>query len=488
MHPFSVVETFTEGQYFDVVILDASDTLGGELCAMQRQFREQHRKIIHCLLSEPRARPEKNLVFLLKATHRGDKHTLFFMRDGIFVPISVSGILSAANILTQAPGIGRPRPARPATPYSFATIAGDVDVDASFKPDIDQRSPCDVMTVYNVPSFVFKLSFSLNVPGLGSISADVAYGGMICAFVDAASVGLTLTNEQRPKLAKMGDRIRRAIRARYTPVHPLDAMISGISTVVFTQGIVARSQWLETLSAAFVVPGRLETRPSGTVTSAWLAVLHARRSIGDESLMSRSLAGPAYYGRIIGETAVGVYQAVLPMIKGRSCVTAMKHAAEPSQPFGVWADEERSERSDSPVAMVSEEMENLENLRLPQQDTIPRETLQERIEEPQEPPEEPQCYPKEQQGPSEEEQEQEETPRQCNYSEEIVSQETMNENCMCWGCIAHAIENRPYMYGLLLMLGGGWVLDACLCYLGRFCGPVVALEWGRYWRIDTFQF
>src|SRR2546427_2605015 len=56
----------------------------------------------------------------------------------------------------------------------------------------------------NVPSFVVSLDDSVDVPGIGEIRYDLAFGGAFYAFVDAASIGLPLTPDPFPGLISAG--------------------------------------------------------------------------------------------------------------------------------------------------------------------------------------------------------------------------------------------------------------------------------------------
>ena len=66
------------------------------------------------------------------------------------------------------------------------------------------EAPCGILTAYaevvdqqvvsvqfeNVPSFVVALDQVLEIPGLGSVRYDLAYGGAFYAFVNAIDLGL----------------------------------------------------------------------------------------------------------------------------------------------------------------------------------------------------------------------------------------------------------------------------------------------------------
>src|SRR5207247_1681089 len=82
-------------------------------------------------------------------------------------------------------------------------------------------------------------------------------------------------------------------------------------------------------------PGRVDRSPCGTVSSASLAVLHARGqvTVGDRRV-SRSIIGGEFLVEAVGETTVGGRPAVLPRITGRGWVYGTETLrVDPADPF-----------------------------------------------------------------------------------------------------------------------------------------------------------
>ncbi|KAJ0299537.1 hypothetical protein COL516b_009041 [Colletotrichum fioriniae] len=75
----------------------------------------------------------------------------------------------------------------PITKFSLDTAAGLVGVTAEC-----QGGKCKSVAFENVPAFVDRFDLQVDVPGIGTVSADIVWGGMWYAIVDAASVGMTI--------------------------------------------------------------------------------------------------------------------------------------------------------------------------------------------------------------------------------------------------------------------------------------------------------
>ena len=177
----------------------------------------------------------------------------------------------------------------------------------------------------NVPAFVAALNLSVTVQGLGELSVDVAWGGMWYALVDAAALGLAIENWNGPKLVELGERTKRAVHAQFTPVHPDNPRIKGVSAIAITEPMEDGPDGKVAKNTVIVSPGRFDRSPCGTGTCGRMAVLHARGQLGvGETFRHRSIIGTEFVNRIRGTTKVGDYEAVLPTVRGRAWITSFK--------------------------------------------------------------------------------------------------------------------------------------------------------------------
>lgn len=192
---------------------------------------------------------------------------------------------------------------------------------------------CVSVEFENVPCFVDRLDAEIELQGFGRVKLDVAYGGMFFAIVDPAQFGLAVEPAQARRLAELGEQIRLAARAQLNVVHPENPAIQGVSIVQFAEPFQGPGQL--TRNTCIVAPGRSDRSPTGTGTSARLAVLRARGQIGlGEELVHGSILGSRFHGRILSETTIGGRPAVIPAIRGRGWITGYHHyRVDPTDPF-----------------------------------------------------------------------------------------------------------------------------------------------------------
>jgi proline racemase len=189
--------------------------------------------------------------------------------------------------------------------------------------------------VQNLPSFTDRLAVPLEVPGLGRITVDTAYGGDSFVVVDAAALGLAMVPEEAHRMATLGVAITRAADDQIGFVHPENPDWAHFSFCLFAGPLTAAADGWDTTHAVAIRPGKIDRSPTGTAVSARLALLAARGRIAEgQVLRARSLIGGQFEGRIVGPETVGGKPAIRPEISGRAWITGMhQHLLDPADPW-----------------------------------------------------------------------------------------------------------------------------------------------------------
>ena len=185
----------------------------------------------------------------------------------------------------------------------------------------------------NVPAFCPMTDAPVDVPGLGTIKMDVAYGGNFFGIVSADDVGLEIRNEKMSQIAEVGLRIRDAANRQLKVTHPTQPHLSGIPLISFQSR--ARESRARYLNTHVFANGAVDRSPGGTGTSAALAALHAKRalSVGEEILVE-GMTGGLFRGRILKETKLGNVPAIIPEIAGPAFITAFhQFVLDPRDPL-----------------------------------------------------------------------------------------------------------------------------------------------------------
>jgi trans-L-3-hydroxyproline dehydratase len=277
------------------------------------------------LLREPRGSVAVHANLVVPPTRDDCEAGFIVMEPTEYPPMSGSNTICVTTVLLET---GMVEMREPETTLRLEAPAGVVEVNARCAD-----GKCENVELTNVPSFVDELDAPLEVDGLGTISVDVAFGGMWYAIADAAAFGFALEPAEARELCVVGERIRAAAREQVRCVHPHNPEIAGVSIVQLAgpwQGVGATSR-----NAVVVAPGRLDRSATGTGLSARMAALHARGELRvGEGMAHASVLGTAFDGRIVAETTVGEVAAIVPAIRGSAWITGITQVlVDPSDPF-----------------------------------------------------------------------------------------------------------------------------------------------------------
>jgi proline racemase len=239
--------------------------------------------------------------------------------------MSGSNTICVATVLLET---GMVEMREPETTLRLEAPAGVVEVTARCN-----NGKCESVEFTNVQCFADRLDAQLEVDGLGTLTVDVAFGGMWYAIADAHALGFKLEPSEARELSVVGERIRLAAREQLPCEHPENPEIAGVSIVEIAepwQGVGA-----VTKNAVVVAPGRLDRSATGTGLSARMAALHARGElhVGD-AMTHASVIGSTFDGRIVSETVVGDRPAIVPAIRGSAWITGITQVlVDPTDPF-----------------------------------------------------------------------------------------------------------------------------------------------------------
>ena len=267
---------------------------------------------VHANLIVPSRRPECDAGFVI-------------MEPTEYPAMSGSNTICVATVLLET---GMVPMREPETTLRLEAPAGVVEVRAACR---DGR--CESVELTHVPCFADRLDAALEVEGLGTVTVDVAYGGMWYAIADAESLGFALEPDEARELSRAGERILAAAREQLPCDHPENPELAGVSIVQIAQpwqGVGAMTR-----NAVVVAPGRLDRSATGTGLSARMAVLHARglMRVGDE-MTHASVLGTTFDGRIVAEATVGGRPAIVPAIRGSAWITGVTQVmVDPTDPF-----------------------------------------------------------------------------------------------------------------------------------------------------------
>ena len=318
------VDTHCEGEPTRVVVGGVVNVPGASMLEKMHHLEHHGDELRRALLLEPRGSAPLSATLVLPPVHPDADAGFIIMESASYEGMSGTNTFNTALALLET---GMLPMREPTTHITLEPPAGLVRVTAECA-----GARCRQLTFENVPSFATHLDTPVEVPGVGRLPVDIAYGGAWVAFVDAEALGYAIVPSEARALADLGERIRPHVTQQVAISHPTIPALSRLSFVVFTASPRAGG---DGRNATVVSPGRLDRSPTGTATSARLAVLAAkgRLSVG-QPFVNESIISTRFTGRIVREARVGPHVAVVPAITGRAWITGFHQVVvEPDDPL-----------------------------------------------------------------------------------------------------------------------------------------------------------
>ena len=308
----TTIDAHTAGEPLRVIIGGFPEIPGDTILERRRYAMEHLDHLRTALMWEPRGHADMyGCLVTPPVTDDADFGVLFLHNEG-FSTMCGHGIIAVTK-LALATGL---------VPATSPTTTVHIDSPAGLITSRTRVEDGVVGAVFfeNVPAFVLDLDQKVDVPGLGEVTYDLAFGGAFYAYVQAEAVGVGLGPEDYRDLIEIGRRIKRAVMASRPISHPDGddlGFLYGTILVGPPRGAGAHSR-----NVCIFAEGEVDRSPTGTGVSGRLAILHARGEIAlGQQIIVESILGTLFTGCIVGTTTCGPHPAVVPEVRGEAHLT-----------------------------------------------------------------------------------------------------------------------------------------------------------------------
>jgi len=308
----SSIDTHTGGEPTRNVLSGVPRLPGETMIEKARYFSEHFDTLRRRLLFEPRGN-EVMSGTLLTAPCRAEADVgVVFIEVGGYLPMCGHDTIGLCTALVEAKKV---RVHEPETCIVLDTPAGLVRVTVFV-----QAGHATAVCFRGVPSFVVQANLRVPMPSGATVTGDLAYGGNLYFSVDAAQLGLTITNDAVGDLVRTGIELRETINRQVAVDHPALPYTDCVTHVQFTAP--PRSSGATAGNAVIIPPGAVDRSACGTGTAARMAILHAQGSLPiGESFVHEGPLGTTMNGVIVECVDIRGTAAIIPEISGRAFVT-----------------------------------------------------------------------------------------------------------------------------------------------------------------------
>jgi len=331
------VDAHACGEPGRVIVGGVRDVPGATMFDKMRHLQEHADGIRKLMLREPRGYPAANCNLILPPTRPEADAGYVIMEQVEYPGMSGTNTICVATVLLET---GMVPMKEPVTELTLEAPAGLIRVRAECSGGRVKQ-----VTFRNVPAFAPYIDAPIEVPQLGRVVVDVAYGGMFYVIADATALGLRLTPDEGGDIVRVGEMVKAAAVEQLPVVHPEQPGFTGITIAVLSGPATRPDAHMK--NAVVVSTGKLDWNkpstwtgaidrsPCGTGTCAKMATLYAKGKLGlNQAFRHEGILGTIFTGRLVEETKVGPFKAVVPEISGQAWITGIaNYVLEDDDPF-----------------------------------------------------------------------------------------------------------------------------------------------------------
>lgn len=323
------IDMHTGGEPLRVIVSGFPALKGNSVLEYRRDIKENYDFLRTALMFEPRGHADMYGCILLPPNdEEGDFGILFMHNEGYssmcgHAIIAISTLAARMNWIAVKEGENELKIDAPCGRiHSYVNIKNGEVTGVRF---------------HCVPSFVVGLDRVVNVPGIGNIVYDLAYGGAFYAYVDLrknTNLNFGLTDADYRTIIQSGVDIKHAVMDHDKEIlHPYEDDLSFLYGTIF----IDEPQEIENHSRNVCVfaDGEVDRSPTGSGVSGRIAIENARSAIKlNEKITIESITGSTFKGSLVKEKDFGPFKAVIPQVEGTAHVTGVNNfIIDPNDPM-----------------------------------------------------------------------------------------------------------------------------------------------------------
>jgi trans-L-3-hydroxyproline dehydratase len=299
------VELHTGGEPVRIVVDGLPPIPGATILEKRRYAREHLDGLRRALMSEPRGHADMYGVWPVEPDVEGvDLAVLFTHNEGFSTMCGHATIALGRHAIEEgivAP-LGADDDGYPWTPVRLQAPCGPIDVRVEV---VDGR--VGEVRFTSVPSFVAALDLLVDVPGVGPVTLDVAYGGAFYAIVTAAAIGVELDGTPVTELVARAMAVKRAVMSAHRLTHPeSDDLAYLYGTIVVDVGDDRAPE--VSRNVCVFADGQVDRSPTGSGVTARMALRHARGGVvAGRTCRFASITGAEFTATVVAVHAPGTW-------------------------------------------------------------------------------------------------------------------------------------------------------------------------------------
>jgi proline racemase len=308
----TTIEAHSAGEPLRILIDGFPEIKGSTILEFRRYVKENYDFLRTALMWEPRGHADMYGCIITPPENPDSDFGVLFLHNEGYSTMCGHGIIAVTTVAIET-GL---------LPNNISEKMVKIDTPAGLVTAFAKINGKRVESVHflNVPSFVFAKNEKVDIPGLGEVTFDIAFGGAFYAFVQAEEVGVGLTSDSFRELINKGRIIKHAVMEKFDIVHPFRNDLNFLYGTIFIGPPLEEGS--DSRNVCVFADGEVDRCPTGTGVSARMALHYSKGEIGlNQPMVIESIIGSKYIGSVVEVVKYGPYDAVIPRVEGTAHIT-----------------------------------------------------------------------------------------------------------------------------------------------------------------------
>jgi proline racemase len=308
---YTTIDLHTAGEPLRIVTAGVPRIPGKTMLEKRRYAKENLDYIRKTLMWEPRGHADMYGAYITESVSEYADMGVIFMHNEGYSDMCGHGIIALATVAVAQ---GLVKTTIPETRVGIDSPAGFVEAFAQW-----DGQKVGTVRFKNVPSFLYKKDVAIQTPSFGEMSVDIAFGGAFYAYLNEDHTEFKVHPDNYRQLILLGDEVKKAVMATTKIQHPLIPELNTLyGTIIDGTPRAGGTQ----ANVCIFADREVDRSPTGTGTAGRVAQLYARGKLKlGEVLVNESIIGTTFTGKVLEETKVGEFDAVIPEVSGRAFIT-----------------------------------------------------------------------------------------------------------------------------------------------------------------------
>lgn len=321
----SVLDAHTGGEPLRIILSGLPEMKGGTVLERRQYMKTHFDHLRKTLMFEPRGHADQYGAVVMPPCTDGTDFSVLFLHNEGYSTMCGHAIIALTTVMLET---GAVEMQYPETVLKIEVPSGIITSFAECRDGKVQN-----VKFHNVPSFASMLDEKVTVPGIGTITFDLGFGGAFYAYVDAESCGVKMIPDDYRNLIEVGGAIKKAVMENFPIEHPFEKDLSFLYGTIFTGPAVTSG--IDSRNVCIFAEGEVDRSSTGSGVAGRMAIHHAKGDLkGGQKMTIESILGSVLTGSVVEETTFGPHKAVIPQVEGRAWINGMaQFFIDPSDPL-----------------------------------------------------------------------------------------------------------------------------------------------------------